>query len=72
MALQAQTFNYTTAVTSRLESTFVKVLVGNAKRGQDTKRKIKHGKERNLLLDESANLGPQQSKSCTTKQPVSQ
>jgi hypothetical protein len=29
--------------------------------GQHTKRKIKHGKERNLLVDESANLGPQQS-----------
>jgi hypothetical protein len=25
------------------------------------KRKIKHGKERNLLVDETANLGPQQS-----------
>jgi hypothetical protein len=24
-----------------------------------TKRKIKHGKERNLLVDESANLGQQ-------------
>jgi hypothetical protein len=29
--------------------------------GQHTQRKIKRGKERNLLVDESANLGPQQS-----------
>jgi len=28
-------------------------------RGARTKRKIKHGKERNLLMDESANLGQQ-------------
>jgi hypothetical protein len=28
-------------------------------RGARTKRKIKHGKERNLLVDESANLGQQ-------------
>jgi hypothetical protein len=27
--------------------------------GARTKRKIKHGKERNLLVDESANLGQQ-------------
>jgi hypothetical protein len=29
------------------------------KRGARTKRKIKHGKERNLLVDESANVGQQ-------------
>jgi AcrR family transcriptional regulator len=32
---------------------------GSKKRGARTKRKIKHGKERNLLVDDSANLGQQ-------------